>query len=624
MAARSDFSELADGELVGQTLAGEEEAYRELVGRYQGHVYGLAYSLVGDWTEAQDIAQEAFIRAYSNLDQLRDRERFAAWLRRVTFGVAMNWLKAFRPGLFRQLDGKVDLQQLEIPDFQPAPPEAAQKRELADAVLGAVASLPPKYRVPLTMFHLDGLSYQKVADFLDIPLGTVKSIIHRAKEKLRAALPAAIAEEITPVVQETFNEYKLPDGFAGKVIAGLPAERPVGGMWHLDGLPAALRAVLAFEGAEAAYLEDDVFAALTGQAFRFWFAPDWASCLAYTYEDPIGVIVAEALGFDYVWRPTEDIGFDTNEVWEGKRALPQELVDAGWNEMKQQLDAGHPVIVFGGNREADLKAGPCVVTGYDEDSGLVYFLPHSSWVPAAPWDDSDPECQRGIKEQGYRARPRPDETNWIGTGYAPGEGMGGSAVSLFCFRQRKRTPTEHEVVTAILKRAIEIGRSTLFGREPGWRRSGLAALDLLIECLDQEGDTFEHSGMKATWQAIGEGDWWFAMEGLTGPDFRLAAGAFLKRCAGGFGSFTQAQCEALDSAADAYRQGNRHMLAFWELFESTGPLEEYEERMETVGRALSSREFRQRAADVAGDIRQSEAEAIGAMEEVLASEQALG
>ncbi len=75
----------------------------------------------------------------------------------------MNWLRAYRPRMFERLDGRVDLETLEIPDFQPGPPEVVEKRELAQVVLRAVAFLPSKYRVPLAMFHLDGLSYQKVA-----------------------------------------------------------------------------------------------------------------------------------------------------------------------------------------------------------------------------------------------------------------------------------------------------------------------------------------------------------------------------------------------------------------------------------------------------------------------------
>ena len=216
------MSEPADHDLVSLVRSGDREAYGALVARYQGHVYGLAYSLSGDWAEAQDIAQEAFVRAYANLDQLRDPARFAAWLRRVTFSVTMNWLKTFRPGFFQQLDGRVDLDVLEIPDFRPGPPELAERRELAEAVVRAVDSLPPKYRVPLTMFHLDGLSYQKVAEFLDIPLGTAKSLIHRAREKLRGALADHAPQEVAPMVQDVFDEHKLPPGFAGKVLENIP------------------------------------------------------------------------------------------------------------------------------------------------------------------------------------------------------------------------------------------------------------------------------------------------------------------------------------------------------------------------------------------------------------------
>lgn len=213
------MSEPSDAELVTRTRAGDKDAYRELVARYQGHVYGLAYSVLDNWADAQDMAQEAFIRAYCNLDQLRDAGRFAAWLRRVTFSVTMNWLKTFRPKLFEQLGSLDDLDSLDIPDFAPGPSELAEKRDLADAVLQAIASLPPKYRVPLTMFHLDGLSYQKVADFLDIPMGTVQSLIHRAREKLKPALAAYAGEGVSSMVKEVFDEHKLSAEFREQVLA---------------------------------------------------------------------------------------------------------------------------------------------------------------------------------------------------------------------------------------------------------------------------------------------------------------------------------------------------------------------------------------------------------------------
>jgi len=259
-------AEVTDGELVGQTRGGDREAYGELVARYQGHVYGLAYSLVDNWVEAQDIAQEAFIRAYVNLDQLREPERFAAWLRRVAFSVGMNWMKARRPDLFVQLDGRVDLDTLEIPDFRPGPPEVVERRELAGAVLRAVGTLPPKYRVPLTMFHLDGLSYQKVADFLDIPVGTAKSLIHRARAKLKAAL-AAYAEEVSPMVQEVFDEHKLPAEFARRVLENVPTL--AWGTGRECTFAGALEAALATTDHPYTYTD---LLGLTGLAFRTrWF-----------------------------------------------------------------------------------------------------------------------------------------------------------------------------------------------------------------------------------------------------------------------------------------------------------------------------------------------------------------
>ncbi len=212
------MADFTDAQLVRRTIDGDGEAYGELVRRYQGHVYALAYSLVGDWDDAQDVAQETFIRAYLNLDQLAQPDRFAAWLRRVSFGVTMNWLKSFRPRLFQRLEGQADLEALEIADFEPGPPEVLERRELAEAVHRAIASLPEKYRMPLTMFHLDGLSYQKVADFLDIPLGTAKSLIHRARRKLKSALVGCASTEVDPMVQEVFNEHRLPDAFRSEVV----------------------------------------------------------------------------------------------------------------------------------------------------------------------------------------------------------------------------------------------------------------------------------------------------------------------------------------------------------------------------------------------------------------------
>ena len=349
--------DVTDGQLVHQTQSGDHDAYRQLVARYQGHVYGLAYSLVGDWTQAQDIAQETFIRAYTNLGQLRDGRRFAAWLRRVAFSVAMNWLKAFRPGLFRELDGKVDLEHLEIPDFRPGPPEVAEKRELADAVLAAVADLPPKYRLPITMFHLDGLSYKKVADFLDIPLGTVKGLIHRARAKLKAALPAAIAKEMTPVVQEVFNEHKLSEEFAHKVLEGISELR-----WE-DGDCMFAGAVLACMKFMKEKVTFDSVMGVSGCAFQLWWAPDLDSA------DGLPTIPLQEL----FPRTFKALGFGYEFLSDPRGPAPAEDEGDCRQKIVQSIDAGRPVIAIGVVGPPDCG----VVAGYERDGqvllGQSYF-----------------------------------------------------------------------------------------------------------------------------------------------------------------------------------------------------------------------------------------------------------
>jgi len=335
-----------DAELVLRTRSGDKEAYGELVSRYQGHVYGLAYSFVNNWVEAQDIAQETFIRAYTNLDQLRDPARFAAWLRRVTFGVAMNWLKAFRKGLFEQLEGRVDLDHLEIPEFKPGPPEVVEQRELAEAVLQAVDSLPSKYRVPLTMFHLDGLSYKKVADFLDIPLGTVKMLIHRARAKLKARLAVYAAEEISPMVQEVFNEHKLGEEFAQKVLEGVPT---LGwGRGKDCTFAGALEAATAVTDHPYSYSDLMGFSAL---GFRVRWHKEWcSSCTVGEMEEEI-TAVSKATG----WQLRVRIGKGGSDM------------EQFTGDIVGDVNAGRPVLVY----PPDLNVA--VAYGY-EDAGKTLLL----------------------------------------------------------------------------------------------------------------------------------------------------------------------------------------------------------------------------------------------------------
>jgi RNA polymerase sigma factor (sigma-70 family) len=198
-------------ELVQDARAGDPRAFGVLVDRYQGQAYALAYSLLGDWAEAQDMAQEAFLRAYRNLDLLADPTRFGPWLRRIVFGTCMDWARRFRPELYRsthdgaggELAGSGG-----VSGPGAGPLEQLLLRELSQVVLEAIAALPDRQRVPLTLFHLDGLSHEKVARFLGVPVGTVRSLVSRARAALRPLL-VSFAREMDFMVEDVFEEQAV-------------------------------------------------------------------------------------------------------------------------------------------------------------------------------------------------------------------------------------------------------------------------------------------------------------------------------------------------------------------------------------------------------------------------------
>jgi len=431
-----------DQELVRQTRTGDHKAYKELVARYQGHVYGLAYSLVGDWTDAQDIAQETFIRAYVNIDQLKDPSRFAGWLRRVAFSVAMNWLKAFRPKLFEQVDGRVDLDHLDIPDFRPGPPEVVEKRDLAEAVLKAVESLPQKYRVPLTMFHLDGLSYRKVADFLDIPLGTAKSLIYRAKEKLKPALSAYAGKDITPAVQEVFNEHKLPKEFTSKVLNGID---------DLD----YRKQECTFTGSVLGcmkYLNENVSPAfikgVSGGAFKLLWYLKW--CPSNNTLFVLGTEPVErtfrALGYEYQF--IRSLGYGNQFDRKPNNEDDEERIR---KKITESIEKGCPVIV-----EGIIGPPECgIVAGYDKGGkmllGRSYFHKSDDYYQKDDW---------------YK-----------------------DCYSLVLIGEKKEQPPTSEILRDSLQWAVELARMGKWSRIDGAEYAcGLAAYDAWAEALKKDED----------------------------------------------------------------------------------------------------------------------------------------
>ena len=194
---------------IALTATAPHRAFGELVRRYQRMVYALALSLVAP-DDADDVAQDAFLRAFRNLDLLADPSRFGVWLRRITFGVAIDRVRADRARRSNVVASSAttsddDLTSLDVADADPSPLQRLERNEVAARVLAALDRLPARYRVPLTLYHIDGLTHAKVARTLGVPEATARSLVARARRKLArllAATPEArdmIPNSISPV-----------------------------------------------------------------------------------------------------------------------------------------------------------------------------------------------------------------------------------------------------------------------------------------------------------------------------------------------------------------------------------------------------------------------------------------
>ena len=195
MAPASDLASLPDADVVALAQEGRESAYRELVRRYERPVFSLVYRMVRDRETAEDLAQDTFVKVLNNVERYRPEFKFSSWLFKIANNVAIDHLRR------RQLDTistagsrhATTASEVEATSFDVVEPgqnalEQLASQELGTAIERAVARLRPMYRSCILLRHVEGRSYEEIAQTLDLPLGTVKTYIHRARHELRKEL----------------------------------------------------------------------------------------------------------------------------------------------------------------------------------------------------------------------------------------------------------------------------------------------------------------------------------------------------------------------------------------------------------------------------------------------------
>ena len=178
-------------EKIKQVKKGNQSAFEDVVVFYQNKVYQICYRIIGNKHEAEDIAQEAFIRAYVNIQSFDDNRKFSTWLYRIATNLTIDRIRKKKPDYFldetiKGTDG-LDLYS-QLPANQPLPEQEVESLEIQNYIQQEIMELPAKYRSVIALRFVDELSLNEISEILEIPLGTVKTRIHRGREALRKRL----------------------------------------------------------------------------------------------------------------------------------------------------------------------------------------------------------------------------------------------------------------------------------------------------------------------------------------------------------------------------------------------------------------------------------------------------
>jgi RNA polymerase sigma-70 factor, ECF subfamily len=182
---------MADSELISRAAGGDPTAFQELVERHRSMVYRVAYQFAGNHHDAEDIAQEVFIKVYRSLDRFRQDAQLSSWMYRIVMNACIDHRRRQSPAGAAPFGEEAEQRLLNAPEEAPGPEERAYAGELGAVLETEIARLPHGQRIVFIMRHHQGLKLTEIADALGLAEGTVKRQLHAAVHRLRQALTGA-------------------------------------------------------------------------------------------------------------------------------------------------------------------------------------------------------------------------------------------------------------------------------------------------------------------------------------------------------------------------------------------------------------------------------------------------
>ncbi|HEY2827051.1 MAG TPA: sigma-70 family RNA polymerase sigma factor [Pirellulales bacterium] len=179
--------------LINETLLGNSSAFGRLVTRYQDRLYNTLVHVTGSAEEGRDVCQDAFVQAFVKLSSFQRTSAFYTWLYRIALNMAASRRRRKRPTV--SVDEHRELTGYEPPSRDGQPSEPLERQERAARVQEALSALDEDFRTVLVLREIDGHSYETIAQMLDLPLGTVRSRLHRARMELKEQLKGVLVTE---------------------------------------------------------------------------------------------------------------------------------------------------------------------------------------------------------------------------------------------------------------------------------------------------------------------------------------------------------------------------------------------------------------------------------------------
>lgn len=190
-----DLSTLDDRDLIEMAREGRDSAFREILSRYERPVFSLVFRMVRDRALSEDLAQETFVRAFNAIGSYNPRYKFSSWIFKIANNLTIDHLRKKRLDTV-SIDGSPNATtaaeqegtRLIVEDTGERPDGYVESMELGSQIESAIGELRPEYRTVVLLRHVEGYSYDEIAEIMGIPLGTVKTYLHRARTELKEAL----------------------------------------------------------------------------------------------------------------------------------------------------------------------------------------------------------------------------------------------------------------------------------------------------------------------------------------------------------------------------------------------------------------------------------------------------